>query len=34
MQFMVSMVTDGTFMQGASPEQMKEIGAEWAGFMG
>jgi hypothetical protein len=34
MQFMVTMNTDGSFMQEATPEQMHELGAEMGKFMG
>lgn len=34
MQFMVSMITDGTFMQEATREQMQELGEEMGRFMG
>jgi hypothetical protein len=34
MQFMVSMITDGSFMQEATPEQMQELGEEMGRFMG
>jgi hypothetical protein len=34
MRFMVSLITDGTYMQQASPEQVKEMGARMAEVMG
>jgi hypothetical protein len=34
MQFMVSMITDGSFMKEATPEQMQELGAAMGKFMG
>jgi hypothetical protein len=33
MQFMVSMITDGTYMQEAKPEQMQELVEEMGRFM-
>lgn len=33
MQFMVSMITDGTYMREATPEQMQELGEEMGRFM-
>ena len=34
MRFMVSLITDGTMMEGATPEEMKESGAKMMEFMG
>jgi hypothetical protein len=34
MQFMVSLITDGSFMQQATPEQMQELGEQMGEFMG
>jgi hypothetical protein len=34
MKFMVSLITDGTMMEGATPEEMKEYGAKMMEFMG
>ena len=34
MKFMVSLITDGTSTQGATPEQMEEMGAKMMEFMG
>jgi len=34
MKFMVSLITDGTTMEGRTPEQMKEFAAEMGQFMG
>jgi len=34
MRFMVSMITDGTAMEGATPEQMEEMGAKMSRLMG
>jgi hypothetical protein len=34
MKFLVSMITDGTYMEQAPPEQMKALGAEMMQFMG
>jgi hypothetical protein len=34
MKFMVSLITDGTAMEGWTPEQMKEFGAKMMEFMG
>jgi hypothetical protein len=34
MRFMVSLVTDGSYMKRASPEQRQELGAEMMRFMG
>ena len=31
MRFMVSLINDGASMEGATPEQMKELGPGWAG---
>jgi len=34
MKFMVSLITDGTAMEEATPEQMKEFGARMGEYMG
>ena len=34
MKFMVSLITDGTMMEGATPEEMKESGEKMMAFMG
>jgi len=34
MRFMVSLITDGTMMEGATPEDMKESGEKMMAFMG
>jgi hypothetical protein len=34
MRFMVSLITDGTMMEGATPEEMKEYGEKMMAFMG
>jgi hypothetical protein len=34
MKFMVSMITDGTYMGEATPEQMEELAGEMGRFMG
>ena len=34
MRFMVSLINDGTSMEGATPEQMREMGAEMGRLMG
>jgi hypothetical protein len=34
MKFMVSLITDGTLMEQATPEQMKEMGEKMGRFMG
>lgn len=34
MRFMVSLITDGTYMQQATPEEMKEMGGKMMEFMG
>jgi hypothetical protein len=34
MKFMVSLITDGTVMDGVAPEEMEEFGASMAEFMG
>ena len=34
MKFMVSMITDGTQMEGMTPEQMEEMGEKMGVFMG
>ena len=34
MKFMVSLITDGTMMEGASPEEMRESGEKMMEFMG
>jgi len=34
MKFMVSLITDGTMMESATPEEMKESGAKMMEFMG
>src|SRR4051812_45693845 len=34
MKFMVSLITDGTMMEGATPEERQEAGAEMMEFMG
>jgi len=34
MKFMVSLITDGTMMEGATPEEMREYGEKMMEFMG
>ena len=34
MKFMVSLITDGTAMEGASPDEMRKMGARMVEFMG
>jgi hypothetical protein len=34
MKFMVSLITDGTMMENATPEQMQEFGARMGEYMG
>jgi hypothetical protein len=34
MKFMVSLITDGTMMEGATPEETREYGAKMMEFMG